>query len=157
MPANKLDQFGGELPGWSPKLLPGGQSTRSVNAYLFEGELQGWRLPKLLHNLVNPNAAYAYRIPSTVTSGSGVQTFVSGITGPSTWLEFNDPDTNVVRSQVVNDQFQRYYAASPSQVVLRPTTPSPGSNQLRRSSNLASRPPLLLLSLVFLAAVLLRR
>ena len=115
MPANKLQEFGGMLPAWSPKLLPDGQATASLNAYLFSGDLQGWRLPKLLHQLANPNAAYAYRIPTTVTNAAGVQTFVSGITGPSTWLEFNDPDTNVVRSQVVNDQFQRYYAASPSQ------------------------------------------
>jgi hypothetical protein len=65
--------------------------------------------------LTNPNAAFAYRIPSTVTNAAGVQTFNPSITGPSNWLEFVDPDTNVVRSQIVNDSFQRYYAASPTQ------------------------------------------
>lgn len=43
-------------------------------------------------------------------------TFSNEITAPSTWLEFLDPYTNVVKSQVVNDKFQRYYFASPSQM-----------------------------------------
>ena len=103
------------LPAWSSKLLPDGQSTNSVNSYLFSGELEGWRLPKLLYTLQNPNTAFAYRIPTTTVSGAGVDTFNSSITGPSKWIEFLDPDTNVVRSQIVADQFQRYYAASPSQ------------------------------------------
>ena len=102
-------------PGWDPRLLPDGQSTASINAYLFSGALQGWRQPKLLHTLSNSSVGYAYRIPLTSTNAEGVNTFNSDITQPSTWLEFNDPDTNVVRSQVVNDQFQRYYAASPTQ------------------------------------------
>lgn len=39
----------------------------------------------------------------------------TGITQSANWLEFTDVDTNVVRSQVINDTFQRYYFASPSQ------------------------------------------
>ena len=68
-----------------------------------------------MYNLKNAATAFAYRIPTTTTNAAGVNTFNSSITGPSTWLEFADPDTNVVRSQIVADQFQRYYAASPSQ------------------------------------------
>lgn len=115
MPAQKIWQFGGQLPGWDPKLLPDGQSQQAINTYLFSGALQGWRLPKLLYTLKNSSTAYAYRIPTTTVSAAGVDTFNSTITGASTWLEFADPDTNVVRSQIVADQFQRYYAASPTQ------------------------------------------
>ena len=96
-------------------MLPDAQSTNSVNTYLFSGDLAGWRLPKLLYTLKNSSTAFAYRIPTTTVNAQGVDTFNSSITGPSTWLEFADPDTNVVRSQIVADQFQRYYAASPSQ------------------------------------------
>ena len=64
MPAIKLEQFGGELPAWAPELLPTGQAAQSVNGYLFSGNLQGWRQPKLLRNLTNPSAKYAYRIPT---------------------------------------------------------------------------------------------
>jgi len=51
---------------------------------------------------------------NTFVGGSN-PSFNSQITGSSTWLEFLDPDTNVVRTQVANDSYQRYYWASPSQ------------------------------------------
>lgn len=61
---------------------------------------------------------------TTVFSGGTNITYDPGITAPSTWLEFLDPDTDVVRSPVVNDQFGRYYFASPSV--------APGYNTLAR-------------------------
>ena len=267
------------LPGWSNRLLPEGQSAQSINSYVFTGELQGWRTPKLLRTLTNSAAKFAYRLPnvaetvagayllflmnpspgdtftlgedtytfsSTITAASpayqikigatfaitaantfaaltfdnalgtnagvlyslntiangaiaklnevagynngiggalggtfvsviapdfgaaynntnvsestgGVRTiwlsdvlslthttlfFTGGtnanfnnlITGPSTWLEFLDPDTNVLKSQVVNDQFQRFYFASPSE--------PPQYNTTNRI--LAGKPPFLL-------------
>lgn len=52
---------------------------------------------------------------TTVTFQGGTnQTFDSGITGSATWLEFVDPDTQVMRSPTVDDKFGRYYFASPS-------------------------------------------
>lgn len=52
---------------------------------------------------------------TTTTFTGGVnQAFDSTITGSSTWLEFLDPDTNVVKTPVVNDKFNRHYFASPS-------------------------------------------
>lgn len=41
-------------------------------------------------------------------------TFDTSITGDSVWIEFADPDTDVMRSPVVDDSFDRYYFASPS-------------------------------------------
>ncbi len=267
------------LPAWSDRLLPAGQSANSINSYLFTGELQGWRTPKLLRALTNSAAKFAFRLPNitqapaqaylllqanpaaddTFTLGEDTYTFVvtvnslspsyqvligataadtannilaalmfdnglgtnkgvlysldtiangaiaklnevpgynnwvgaalsgtfvnvvspdfgaaynstnvsesSGgaraiwlydlvsvadttlfftggtnanfnnlITGPSTWLEFLDPDTNVLKSQVVNDQFKRFYFASPSV--------EPQYNTTNRI--LAGRPPLTL-------------
>lgn len=49
----------------------------------------------------------------TFTGGLN-QTFDSAITSNSYWLEFEDHDTDVVRSPVVDDRFHRYYFASPS-------------------------------------------
>ena len=238
---------------WDPHLLPAGQAASGANCYLFSGALQGWRAPKLLRQLQNSAAKFAFRIPTvsqttatayllfvgsgpnsgdTVTVGEdtytfqtnvqfaydvqvaasaavsaanllaaltgdngtytnegtlyGTNTILNGdiattgnnqgvviiggtsytflqllapdigsaynetnvsatglgllwlqdllsdshttanfsggtnpsfdntITAPSTWLEFLDPDTNVVKSQVVDDTFNRYYMASPS-------------------------------------------
>ncbi len=52
---------------------------------------------------------------TTTFTGGANPSLKNGITDPVSWLEFLDPDTNVVRSQVLNDQFQRYYFASPTQ------------------------------------------
>lgn len=51
---------------------------------------------------------------TTVFSGGTNVSYDPTITAPSVWLEFLDPDTDVVRSPVVDDQFGRYYFASPS-------------------------------------------
>lgn len=53
-------------------------------------------------------------VTSTLVGGTN-QTSDTSITGAATWLEFVDPDTDVMKSQVVDDTFQRYYFASPSQ------------------------------------------
>lgn len=51
---------------------------------------------------------------ATFFAGGANQTADTTITGNSKWLEFLDQDTNVVRTPVVDDTFQRYYFASPS-------------------------------------------
>ena len=51
---------------------------------------------------------------TTFTGGSN-QSSDTRMVGTSTWLEFLDQDTNVIRTPVVSDTFQRYYFASPSQ------------------------------------------
>jgi hypothetical protein len=98
------------LPSWDSRLLPDGQSDYSLNCYLFSGALIGWRQPKLLRQLNNTAAKYVYRIPDRRTN----DTLITA--SDSKWLEFPDPDTNVIRTPVVDDSFQRYYAASPSDV-----------------------------------------
>lgn len=53
---------------------------------------------------------------TTTTYRGGVNpTFDTSITSPSVWLEFNDPDTDVIKSPVVEDEFNRFYWASPSE------------------------------------------
>lgn len=51
---------------------------------------------------------------TTTFQGGTNQTFDNEITGSAKWLEFVDPDTNVMRSPVVDDKFGRYYFASTS-------------------------------------------
>lgn len=52
--------------------------------------------------------------PTSTFKGGLNRTFDSAITGAAAWLEFEDQYTDVMRSPVVNDQFDRYYFASPS-------------------------------------------
>lgn len=71
----------------------------------------------------------------TTTLQGGVNpTLNNAITAASSWLEFVDPDTNVVKSQVLNDAFGRFYFASPSQ--------QPGYNTSQRIA--AGQPSFLL-------------
>jgi hypothetical protein len=53
--------------------------------------------------------------PTTTFQGGTNQSFDSSITGNATWLEFNDQYTDVMKSPVVDDQFNRYYFCSPSE------------------------------------------
>ena len=115
MGAIRIDKFGGMLPAWGDRLIPDDQATLSINAYLFSGELRGWRKPRLLRALTNSAAKYAYRIPKTVMTADGNPVFDSAIDSDSLWLEYTDPDTTVLRTPVVDDQYQRYYVASPSE------------------------------------------
>jgi hypothetical protein len=52
---------------------------------------------------------------ATTFTGGTNQSSDTRMVGASTWMEFLDQDTNVVRTPVVDDVFQRYYFASPSQ------------------------------------------
>jgi hypothetical protein len=110
MSALKLDKYGGMLPAWDARLLPDGQADYSLNCYLFSGALTGWRQPKLLRMLRNSAAQFVYRVPNKDTQNTSITA------SDSFWLEFLDPDTTVMHSPVVQDQYQRYYWASPSTV-----------------------------------------
>jgi len=68
MSVKKLDKFGGMLPAWEAHLIPDGQADNASNCYLFSGALNGWRKPKLLRQLTNSAAKFAYRLP-TITEG----------------------------------------------------------------------------------------
>lgn len=52
---------------------------------------------------------------TTTFKGGANAAFDNNITGAATWLEFDDADTNVLKSQTADDKWQRYYTASPSQ------------------------------------------
>jgi hypothetical protein len=108
MTAYKIDKFGGMLPAWDTRLLPDGQADYSVNAYLFSGALTGWRQPKKLRDLRFGATQFVYRVPNNSTH----ETAITAV--DSKWMEFLDPDTTVMHSPVVQDQFQRYYWAATS-------------------------------------------
>lgn len=58
---------------------------------------------------------WTYNSVNTSTFQGGTNlSFDASINSPSVWLEFDDPDTDVMRSPVVDDSFDRYYFASPS-------------------------------------------
>src|SRR5580765_5042104 len=98
------------LPAWHSNLLPDGQADYSVNSYLFSGSLTVWRHPKKLRDLRNTAAKFVYRIPNRDTNNTNI------LAVDSFWMEFLHPDTTVMHSPVVQDEWNRFYWASASDV-----------------------------------------
>lgn len=112
----KITGFGGEVPVQGMRALPDAFATESVNTWLYSQELRG------LHPNENLRAILAatkkiFRIPRATLGGDPAHPGVippPSYLGDSTWLEFQDPDTDIVRGPLVNDQYKRWYTCSPS-------------------------------------------
>lgn len=99
MTAFKLENFGGIRPRVSARLLPNNAAVSAENTKLLEGELRGYHNPTILQDLSSFGftVGRAYRIPASVTMGSDA------------WLAFESPNTDIIRSPVLGDIYNRYY------------------------------------------------
>jgi hypothetical protein len=102
MTAFKIENFGGIRPRVSTRLLPNNSGVTAENTKLLEGEMRGYHNPTILQDLSSFGftVGRAYRIPASVTGTVDV------------WLAFESPNTDIIRSPVLNDEFNRYYWAS---------------------------------------------
>ena len=102
MTAFKLENFGGIRPRVSRRLLPNTSATTAENTKLLEGELRGYHKPTILKDLsgFGFTVGRAYRIPASVTGSVDA------------WLAFQSPNTDIIRSPVLGDAYNRYYWAS---------------------------------------------
>jgi hypothetical protein len=107
MPAIKINTFGGMIPSVDPLLLPENAAETCENAWLYSGSLAGMPTPTSLRALTT-GTTFAYRIPA------GASSDVADI-DTSTWVEFSDANTTVLKSQVIGDTYDRYYWTSPSE------------------------------------------
>jgi hypothetical protein len=108
MVALKLPVFAGMIPSLDKHALSEKNAAFSENTWLYSGALTGVPKPVFLHELVNPNATKAFRIPLPTTDGSYIH---SGY-----WVEFENSNTCFLSAPVASDTFKRYYWASPSTV-----------------------------------------
>jgi hypothetical protein len=92
------------VPALDARLLPDTAAVFCENCLLKAGTAQPLPYPETLHTLL-PGTSFAYRFPSSYADASFLY--------DSTWLEFDDPDTCVVRAPVIDDQYDRYYFVSP--------------------------------------------
>jgi hypothetical protein len=106
MVAVKVNAFGGMVPAVDAKLLNDQAATLSQNTWLYNGALIGLVQPTFVRNLLASTSGKAYRIPNNF--------FDAAHFSDATWMEFPNIDTDVIRSQIVGDTFDRYYWASPS-------------------------------------------
>lgn len=95
--------FIGALPGKDPQLLPETAAVYARNNRVESGALDPVFVPRLL-KAADPATKFVYRIPNGRPA----------VIDEAYWIEFKDRDTDVVRTPVVNDNFKRYYWASPS-------------------------------------------
>src|SRR5579859_843676 len=98
----KTLDFIGTFPMNGPRNGADNAAVDGVNFNLEPGSLTG--IPGL-NAVQNVSCSSVFRIPT----GSDPTDWTS-----SFWMQFADADTNVVRSLVVNDSFERYYWTSPS-------------------------------------------
>jgi hypothetical protein len=108
MVAVRISPFGGMVPAVDDSLLAPINAAYAQDTWTYSGAVTGLPLRKNLHTLVNPNATKVYRVPNNYTDALHMS--------DSLWLEFPHPDTDVLRTQVVGDTFDRYYWASPLDV-----------------------------------------
>lgn len=107
MVAVRVSPFGGMVPAVDDRLLPDVNGALSEDTWLYDGKAVGIPAPKLLKSLgVNTNKVY--RIPNNFTDSVHLE--------DSTWMEFPHADTDVLRTQVVDDTFDRFYWVSPNTV-----------------------------------------
>lgn len=105
MVANRIENFGGMVPAREEFLLPDTAAARSENAWLYSGALLGTNTPTLLRS-VAASSARVYRIPNGYPDAVHISN--------STWLDFTDADTEVIRAPIVGDTYSRYYWVAPT-------------------------------------------
>lgn len=106
MVAVKISAFGGMLPAQDDRLLPQNAAALAENVWLMSGALQGFTSPILIRTCTNPLTKTVFRFPRVSVDRKNMV--------DSDWWEFLDSDTDVFKSPVANDSFNRYYYASPS-------------------------------------------
>lgn len=104
MVAIKFEQFGGMIPAVDPRLLPPNMAELSQNAWVYSGNIEGIRTRTPIYTCLNPLTRKVYRIPKQFYDKQHIT--------DSYWLEFTNPDTDVIHSPVVNDIYERFYWAS---------------------------------------------
>jgi hypothetical protein len=100
----KLENFGGMVPAVSDYYLPPNQAALSENAWVYTGALEGFKELRDIYTCSSDSIRKVFRIPLGFYDKARIPN--------SYWMEFSDPDTDVVRSPIANDSFERFYWAS---------------------------------------------
>jgi len=108
MVAVNITSFGGMVPALDDRKIPDNAATLSQNVFLYDGNLKGMRAPRFLRN-VPPGTTYTYRLPDDYQGASQSN-------DDNIWLDFINPQTDVVRAPVFGDVYDRYYWAGSTSV-----------------------------------------
>lgn len=103
MVAVKLQNFGGMIPAMDAELLPPNHAAENRNSWLYTGALEGIRVFRPVHTLVNLDTRRVYRIPLQSLGKENIP--------DSFWMEFPVLDVDVINSPTIDDTFERFYWA----------------------------------------------
>jgi hypothetical protein len=92
------------VPAVDDRLLADVNSALAQDTWLYAGTAIGLPTPKVLLNLLSTTAK-VYRIPNNYTDNLHLT--------DSIWMQFASADTDVLRSLVIDDTFDRFYWMSP--------------------------------------------
>jgi hypothetical protein len=101
----KINAFGGMVPATDDRLLPDQAAAETDNVWLYSGDLIGIVTPTHVRDLVGADTSKVYRIPNNYYDQAHID--------DATFMEFDHIDTDVLRSPIVGDTFERYYWVSP--------------------------------------------
>ena len=135
-----IADFSGMLPLRDPILLPDNNGQLANNAWLYRGQVRGFRSAQPVYTAKYTDTQQIYRIP---TNTSNPPDFTSA---GSLWLEYPDPFMTTIRNPTVGDTWNRYYffpsdqySSSGDNSAWPVTSPGPMYNTL---ANLQHVPPL---------------
>jgi hypothetical protein len=98
-----IADFAGMLPIRDPILLPDNNAQLANNAWLYRGQIRGFRSAAAVATAQYADTQQVYRIP---LNNDNPPDFTSA---GSLWLEFPDPFMTTIRNPTVGDSFDRYY------------------------------------------------
>lgn len=116
MPFLQVKEFSGIIPVKGDRAIPDNFAVRSVNTWLYGSELRGIRPPI---DLIACQSATrrVFRIPKRTVGGDPAyptQIPPPSYLGDSVWVQFTDHNTDIVKGQLIEDSFERYYFCSPT-------------------------------------------
>lgn len=112
----RLQDFSGIVPVKGDRAIPDGFATKSVNTWLYGSELRGIRPPVDII-AINSTTRRVLRIPKRTVGGDPnypTQIPPPSYLGDSVWVQFLDIDTDVVKGQLIEDTYERWYFCSPT-------------------------------------------
>jgi hypothetical protein len=112
----RIQQFSGRIPMMGDRALPDNAAADAMNTWLYGGELRGMRPPEDVI-AINSTTRKILRIPTRTAVGTPPVVPPPSDIFPadsSVWMQFEDPDTDICKGQLIEDQFERWYFCSPS-------------------------------------------
>jgi len=93
----RIEDFKGQYPRRSSRLLANNQADEAFNCKLSSGALRGIRDWHEVFNFNDPTIQKAFRIPDAISPNGEL------------WVGFDNPEINLYPGPLLNDAFDRYY------------------------------------------------